>query len=183
MILKETEQRVCKCCAETKNLEEFTKQKQCKMGYSRLCKVCASEYSRKHYEKNPNYYKERYQSVREDELKDRKEQYHNNPEMALLKGAKQRAKRKEVPLDITVEDIVIPLYCPILNIELKVAEDQPSANSPSLDRIIPELGYVKGNVQVISNKANRIKSDASPEELKLFSDWVLNVLLKDLGYP
>lgn len=183
MILKEIEQRTCKCCAETKNIEEFTKKKQCKMGYSRLCKLCASEYSREHYEKNPNYYKERYQSIREDALKDGKERYRSNPELALLKGAKQRARRKDIPLDITVEDIVIPQYCPILNIELKVSEDHPSANSPSLDRIVPELGYVKGNIQVISNKANRIKSDASPEELKLFSNWVLNVLLKGLKHP
>lgn len=48
---------------------------------------------------------------------------------------------------------------------------------PSLDKIIPKLGYVKGNVWVVSNKANRIKSNATIEELELLvknlkSYWV-----------
>lgn len=38
--------------------------------------------------------------------------------------------------------------------------------SPTIDRIINDLGYVKGNVIVISWRANRIKSDATLAELK-----------------
>jgi hypothetical protein len=38
-------------------------------------------------------------------------------------------------------------------------------NSPSLDRKTPELGYVRGNVAFISTKANRIKSNATTEEI------------------
>lgn len=37
---------------------------------------------------------------------------------------------------------------------------------PSLDRVVPSLGYVKGNVRVISFRANRIKSDATADELR-----------------
>lgn len=42
-----------------------------------------------------------------------------------------------------------------------------SNNSPTIDRINPKLGYIKGNVWVISNKANRFKNDATLEELEL----------------
>ena len=53
-----------------------------------------------------------------------------------------------------------------LHIPLKnTSKGKPSEGSPSLDRIIPEKGYVKGNVIIVSHKANTIKSDASPKEI------------------
>ena len=44
--------------------------------------------------------------------------------------------------------------------------------SPSLDRIVPHLGYIEGNVAVISSRANNIKSYATWQEIKMVSDWV-----------
>jgi hypothetical protein len=66
-----------------------------------------------------------------------------------------------------VEDIVIPLHCPVLGLPLyrNSGGAAQGPNSPSLDRIDPSLGYVQGNVKVISSRANAIKSNASPEEL------------------
>lgn len=75
-----------------------------------------------------------------------------------MTSAKRRAREKQLPFNITLEDIVIPEYCPILNIKLFLGKGNPCDNSPSLDRIIPEFGYVKGNVRVISCKANLIKN-------------------------
>jgi hypothetical protein len=54
----------------------------------------------------------------------------------------------------------------ILGIPLVMGDKYAHDNSPSLDRIIPELGYVKGNIMVISHKANTIKSNANIEELE-----------------
>jgi hypothetical protein len=48
-------------------------------------------------------------------------------------------------------------------------------NSPSLDRIVPELGYVEGNVVWISNRANILKRDATWEELQRVAEWLKSV--------
>lgn len=58
----------------------------------------------------------------------------------------------------------MPIYCPVLGIKL-VPGGQIKDHSPSLDRIDNTKGYVKGNVHVISDRANRLKSDGTPEEL------------------
>jgi hypothetical protein len=69
---------------------------------------------------------------------------------------------------------VVPDKCPILGIELFISEKGVGRtdNSPSLDRIIPSLGYVKGNIAVISQRANRIKNDATLEEITKLKAWL-----------
>jgi len=86
----------------------------------------------------------------------------------LTSVAKQRAKKKGLPFNITPSDVVVPDKCPLLGIELKRSRVNrgPSDNSPTLDRINPSEGYVRGNVWVISGKANRIKTDASIDEIR-----------------
>ena len=90
----------------------------------------------------------------------------NNPNIYLLRYARDRAKEKNIPFDITAEDITIPETCPVLGIQLQIGEKVACNNSPSLDRIKPELGYVKGNIQVLSYRANMLKSNATIEELE-----------------
>lgn len=83
--------------------------------------------------------------------------------------------RAGVPFNLTAEDLVIPARCPILGIPIAVQQlgkRQPHDNSLSLDRIIPELGYVKGNVAVISQRANRIKNDGTAAELRAIAEWM-----------
>ncbi len=87
-------------------------------------------------------------------------------ESVMWSAAKQRAKRSGREFTISVEDIIIPTHCPALGIEMKRGTMAERANSPSLDRIDSSKGYVPGNVQVISQKANRMKNDATLEELK-----------------
>ena len=89
-----------------------------------------------------------------------------NPKIGLMHGAKTRAKKLGLDFNLTYEDIVIPEFCPILGTKLERGEGKPTPNSPTLDRIIPSLGYVKGNVRVISHRANTIKNDATIEELE-----------------
>jgi hypothetical protein len=72
------------------------------------------------------------------------------PVNKLYQAAKTRAKRDGLPFDITYQDVIIPAHCPVLGIELEpcVGTHGPSDNSPSIDKIIPELGYVKDNIRV-----------------------------------
>jgi len=88
-------------------------------------------------------------------------------EYRILTRAKSRAKQKNIPFNLTLEDIEVPETCPLLGIPIEI---QPKKgyhpNSPSLDKVIPEKGYIKGNVWVISNRANTLKNDATLQELK-----------------
>lgn len=86
----------------------------------------------------------------------------------LLALAKHRAKKQGVAFDLSVDDIHIPHVCPALGIRLKrnLGGRCQSAASPTLDRIKPEGGYVRGNVIVLSAKANTIKHNAGPDELE-----------------
>jgi hypothetical protein len=83
----------------------------------------------------------------------------------LLTGAKSKAKKAGVLFNLTIRDLDTPGFCPVLGIELDWGGGGTRDNAPSLDRLVPALGYVKENVRVISYRANRIKNDSSPEEI------------------
>ena len=92
-----------------------------------------------------------------------------------ITNAKKRAKQKGINFNITKEDIVIPEFCPYLGIKLEESSNRylDRSSVASLDRIIPELGYIKGNIEVISNLANTMKSNANKEQLIQFALKVL----------
>ncbi len=95
----------------------------------------------------------------------------SNPEKVLLSSAKSRARKKSLSFDLEVGDIKIPEVCPVLGIFLeKDVGGIPGPASPSIDRINPALGYVEGNVRVISWRANNLRRDATAEELKLVAE-------------
>ena len=87
------------------------------------------------------------------------------PTYPLVERARSRALKANLPFNLRRQSIVIPVSCPVLGIPLKLGATR-SANSASLDRIVPSLGYVEGNVRVISDRANRLKADLSLEELR-----------------
>lgn len=100
----------------------------------------------------------------------------NNPAYFLWKSAKHRSVKNNLPFDLSLEDIIIPKNCPILEIELFVGIGKTCNNSPSIDRIIPELGYVRSNIKVISHLANAMKNSASSELLEKFSKNIINYI-------
>jgi|GEM_PF-6766596 len=78
-----------------------------------------------------------------------------SPEQAMYARSIRRAREKEVPHDISVEDIEIPAVCPILGIPLKRSPTGRShAASPTLVTIDYARGYVLGNIAVVSFKAS-----------------------------
>ena len=94
-----------------------------------------------------------------------------NPVTFMLSRAKIRAKTRGLAFDLVTGDIAIPEYCPVLGLKLRVADGCANDASPELDRIVPSKGYVKGNVIVVSRRANRIKNDATPEELQKIASF------------
>lgn len=116
--------------------------------------------------------KERYNRLREEILQARKTKRKCSPEKVLFDSAKARAKKKEMPFDIEISDIHIPTICPLLRIPLAQSENKVSDGSPTLDRIDSNRGYIKGNIWVISFRANMIKSNSTFEEFQLIaSNW------------
>ena len=137
-------------------------------------------------EKKKEYNKKYYKVVREDSEKV-KRYYKDNvekaklwklayPDKAIYSIARYRAKKKGIPFDITLEDITIPTHCPYLGMEITYTRGQGAVSSnPSLDRIDSSKGYTKGNVQVISTKANTMKNNATEEQLITFAKNVLKL--------
>lgn len=105
----------------------------------------------------------------------KKEQHHwtyghrRRPEYNMWRNAKRRAEKYGLPFTIERDDITIPSRCPVLGIELRHdyngQKGSSIANSPSLDRIIPELGYTPDNILVVSRLANNIKSNATIDQI------------------
>ena len=87
----------------------------------------------------------------------------------LFDAAKRRAKEAGLEFSIKRSDIFIPVLCPLLCIPVFVGDGKQGPNSPSIDRIDNSKGYVPGNVWIISQKANRIKSDATVEEISMLA--------------
>ena len=86
----------------------------------------------------------------------------------MWRSAKARAIEKGLAFSISPDDIVIPEYCPVLGVKLQRNRGEGFKNSsPSLDRVIPSIGYIPGNVRVISYRANAIKRDATLAELEM----------------
>jgi hypothetical protein len=162
--------RECVECGRHQPPEAFY-WKDAKTRLSSRCRSCKSA----HYKENPHRAKERaaawYAANRDRALARDRAYRRESISRVLLSAARSRAKRLGLPFDLTEKDIVVPDVCPVLGIPLAVQEGRSTPNSPSLDRIIPSLGYVRGNVVVVSHRANTIKSDACVEELRRVLDF------------
>lgn len=126
------------------------------------CVKTLTPYRRKkvRMDKDPEY--------REKVLACKRESHKNNIIHAMWKRAKDRAIKYNYDFNITEDDIIIPKVCPLLNIPIFCGDKDNYENSPSLDRIDNNKGYIKGNVWVISKKANSMKNSATFNELNTF---------------
>lgn len=141
--------RVCENCQEEKPQFEFYRNRK---GFYKYCKTC-------YIEKNKGY----------------QEDYRTKNRYAIrVRACRARAKAKSLAFDLT-EDHLKEIWtdvCPVFNIPLDIQALKNSPQHAELDRIIPELGYVNGNVAWLSQRANRIKDNAKLEELERLVDWL-----------
>jgi hypothetical protein len=88
-----------------------------------------------------------------------------------LKTVRTRAEANNLPFDLELKDFKILDVCPVLGIKLEWG-DKITGNTPSFDRVVPELGYIKGNVRIISMRANRLKNNATIEEMEKILEYM-----------
>lgn len=146
-MLRYIERKTCSYCTRSKpaTKEFFDGKKSGKYGLDTYCKICRDKRKK---------------------LRD--------PRIDLLNSARKSAKDRNLEFSITLEDISIPSHCPILGIKLFKTAKQATNNSPSIDRIDSSKGYIKGNVQILSLRANILKNNATVDEL----ESVLNFIRK-----
>lgn len=103
----------------------------------------------------------------------KRRQIEKDPLRFMLYDAKRRSKELNLEFSIKSTDLETPKFCPLLGIELIYGgHDSRDTRSASIDRINNKKGYYKDNVWIISDRANRIKRDASFEEFeKIYKNW------------
>ena len=192
----------CTKCKEPKPLDSFSIDRDSSDGRAYRCRDCQKEdretperreYMRLYVEQevnkeretnrkhDPEYLKgqrrskkEAYQipEVRETLIKRSKTYAKENPKKILVSSAKHRSARLGVPFSLVSSDILIPCLCPVLGVRLERSPEGFSESAPSLDRIVPELGYTKENIVVISKRANRLRNNGSAEQHVRIADWM-----------
>lgn len=146
---------------------------------STLCQVCGRA-------KRKRYYRKHAKKLRADSLKRNgsprglklaKKWRVKNALRSIIMNIKSTCKRFGIPFDLTVDDIAMPKVCPYLGIPLKMRDGEARTdNTMSIDRVDPDEGYVRGNIIVVSWRANRLKNDAKLWELKAIVAGIENFL-------
>lgn len=108
---------------------------------------------------------------REEHRQANRDLYYRDIQRRLYDNAKQRAKRLNVVFDLAKDDIIVPDVCPVLGVPFVWGEGLHDF-SPSLDRKVPSLGYTRGNVAVITNLANRIKTNATSDQVAKVAEYL-----------
>lgn len=178
-------EKQCSKCKRVLPVEMFCKKTYSKDGLDHWCRSC-------HSQKRTRWYNNGGREKCKAYIK-------ANPVQTitaqLTKAARTRAKQKDIPFDLDLdyvrsmvgENAELASHCPVLGMALDWSRQRgngskPLPNSPSMDRIDPERGYVKGNIWIISHRANQIKSDASHEELKLVTKAVGEAIVNSLEF-
>ena len=92
----------------------------------------------------------------------------------LLNQLKASAKKRGIEFDLTtadIDDIGIPISCPVLGIPLKFNKGKPLDNSISFDRIDSTKGYTKDNIVIVSHRVNKLKSNSTYDEMKKIFEY------------
>ena len=156
----------CQVCGESKQASKFRLRTESKVHSRRpFCLSCEKDCRKTNYLKNK---KERVKTTDKYRLE--------NWRMKMLWQAKSSAALKNIHFNLEECDIIIPTHCKYLNVPLTQLLGKGVVwSNTSLDRIDSNLGYVKGNVEVISRKANSMKNMATVEELRIFAKNILTI--------
>lgn len=112
-----------------------------------------------------------YDRNKETRLESRRIKHEKFPWTTMIQTAKRTARKQNLPFDLDNDylESIFPKdnMCPVFGFEFTISKQKESRDrSPSLDKIIPKLGYVKGNITIVSLKANRMKNNGTLEDLQ-----------------
>ena len=139
--------KTCTTCELEKPLHDFPPDRRSRDGKQSKCRACINEWMRVHYRKDPVW--------------------------SMLRRAKARASKEGFDFDLSAEDISpLPTVCPVFGVPLRISEVAQDPNAYSLDRIDNTKGYVRGNVAVMSYRANRLKNDGTAAEHEAIAAWM-----------
>jgi hypothetical protein len=174
-------EKECFTCKTVKPAEDFPKNPGLIGGLHTYCKTCSNTKNKEneYYKTSQQVRKERLRTDPEYKLHVLSEKNKNrkkNIVTSLLINCRNRAKERNLEFDLTKEDIIVPALCPILLKPLICGDKNDYSFSPSVDRIDNSKGYTKDNIQVISMKANKMKNNATKEELLNFAKWIKKTL-------
>ena len=160
--------KFCTKCEELLPVENFSKDKYTPSGLRSACKSCSSKEFAKF--KSGDGYLKRLRTSKETKLAKKQSDPKSVWAHHIFHNAKKRAKEGGLQFNITKEWVVSSAtdVCPLLGITLSYGNSASHFDSASIDRLVPENGYTMDNCRIISMKANRIKTDATVEELRLF---------------
>lgn len=175
--------KICNSCNQDKEINEFHKSHYYgptnTQYFQPFCKECENRIRRDKWNNN-EIFRERektrgriWREENKEEITKRYQKWSSNKVVTTLSRLRGSSKRRKLEFNLTEEDIIIPEYCPILNVKLSYDKDKQDY-WPSVDRIDNSKGYIKGNIQIISNRANRIKTDSTIEELEILLRFLKN---------
>ena len=91
----------------------------------------------------------------------------------MWRRARARSAKQGLEFNITIDDLLpLPTHCPVFGTPLCVSAGHRDPNAYSLDRVNNDLGYVVGNVVVMSYRANRLKNDGTAQEHDAIAKWM-----------
>lgn len=175
-VREKTTGKICTTCGEFKLWDEYGSRRGATNGASSACSSCGQKRA-KVWRHSAAKFRDTFNASSMDP-----NEFLNslpmtvNPLNKCIQSTRIRARKRGMEHTITYKDIFpIPTICPLLGISIFYTLNTISDNSPSIDRIDSTKGYTPDNVWVISNRANRLKSDISIEEMELL---VTNLKLK-----
>jgi len=96
------------------------------------------------------------------------------PNKAIWARVRDRAKKNNISFNLIPEDIVIPAHCECCRKVMKLFKGGPDRNDTvSVDRILPNKGYIAGNIKLICFRCNWLKLNCTdPEELQVVVNYM-----------
>lgn len=181
--MKNITEKKCTKCDVVKPLSEYRKYSgRCVGGVRPICKVCQRSYEKEWRSKSKDYRKEQRKKHREKDKLYRAEYNMRNKARYLTSSIKTRCKNKGLPFDLDkyeneINERIEKGICEVSGFPLRLEHGKRDFNSPSIDRVVPELGYVYSNIRIVAFSVNAALGDWGEDKfLQVLKHWKNNLI-------